>query len=201
MRVVIDGTAGCGKTTFLQGETESAFEKKNFWCMKDLGYEIFGELIRGTIEIRKKKAEDPFSDWNDFFDIALNRGADFYNQAQNVSSIYFYDRGIPYLKIMASRYEYEIQKKYYDYCEKYRYDCPIFVFEPVASYDDMRNQKANPVRKKGYSYKERQIQHKEVISLYKSLGYEVVEVPVFLDGNPGENNRLRMKYMAEYIKL
>lgn len=201
MRIVIDGTAGCGKTTFLQGRADEDFAKKKYINVKDLGHEVFGELIRGTIYIRKQKSADPFDDWNDFFDIALERGADFFTRAKDDSRLYFYDRGMPYLKIMASRYNHIIQEKYYDYCEKYRYDSPVFVFEPLKSYDDLKSQKAHPVRKKGYTYEERLVQHEQVISLYKKWRYDVVQVPVFADGDPDENNRLRMKYILGFVKL
>lgn len=201
MRIVIDGTAGCGKTTFLQGKADEDSMKEKYLNIQDLGHEVFLELIRGAIYIRKKKSKDPFDDWDDFFDIVLERGADFYNQARDESLLYFYDRGIPYLKIMALRYGCTIPKKYYEYCERYRYDCPVFVFEPLKSYDDLKSQQANPIRKRGYTLEERLAQHKKVMLLYEELGYEVVEVPVFVDGDPAENNKLRMKYISEYIKL
>lgn len=201
MRIVIDGTAGCGKTTFLQGKADENSVKATYLSVEDLGHKVFLELIRGAINIRKKRAKDPFDDWDDLFNIVLERGADFYNQAADESKLYFYDRGIPYLKIMALRYGCEVPKKYYEYCEKYRYDSPVFVFEPLKSYDDLKSQQANPIRKKGYTLEERLDQHKRVVLLYRELGYEVVEVPVFADGDPAENNKLRIKYMSEYIKL
>lgn len=199
MRIVIDGTTGSGKTTFLQGNSEGDFSTHLF-NVQDLGYVCFSELIRGTIKARKEKGEDPFDDWNDFFEIAIDRGIDFYNQAQDDVSLFFYDRGLPYLEIMALRYGVTIPNRFQYFCKKCRYDSPIFIFSPLKSYDDLHAHKLNPVRKKPYTLEERLCQHKQVKRTYEKWGYEVVEVPVFFDGDPNKNNTKRFEFVMENLK-
>ena len=198
MRIVIDGTTGSGKTTFLRGYSERSLDTRYF-NMQDLGYVCFSELIRGTIKARQEKSKDPFDDWYDFFKIALDRGTDFFSQGKDEVSLFFYDRGLPYLEIMAQRYGVALPNRYYELCQDCRYDSPVFVFQPIKSYDDLHAHKLNPVRKKPYSLEERLCQHEHVKRTYEKWGYKVVEVPVFFDGNPNENNKKRYEFIMEHL--
>ena len=49
----------------------------------------------------------------------------------NVGTINFYDRGIYYLEIMAKRYGCTMPSEYDDFCSRFHYDNPVFIFEPI----------------------------------------------------------------------
>lgn len=202
-RIVIDGTAGCGKTTFLTGSSTIHPDEPHYECIKDLGYSVFSELIRGSIRIKKAKGEDPFSDLGDFFNICIDRALEFFHQAElsgDDGKVFFYDRGLPYIKIMSERYGYKMQDEFYEICKTHRYDSPVFVFAPIRSHD-MRFPKPNEDKGKGYTLEERLKQHQYVMETYKEFGYSVVEVPVFDDGNIILNNQRRLALIREYVDI
>lgn len=200
MRLVIDGTAGCGKTTFLTGSSTIYPDEQHYQCIRDQGYSVFSELIRGAIRARKAQGVDPFSDLEDFFRICVERAIDFYQHAEGNKGIYFYDRGLPYLKIMSQRYGYQMPYTFDELCQKYRYDNPVFVFAPIVSHD-MRFPKPNEDKGKGYTLEERLKQHQLVMEVYKNLGYDVVEVPVYNDGDIAMNNAKRLSFIKEFVKI
>ena len=45
MRIIIDGTVGCGKTSVILGESQRDSEHKRFLGLADLGYPVFTDLV------------------------------------------------------------------------------------------------------------------------------------------------------------
>ena len=104
MRIIIDGTVGCGKTSVILGESQRDSEHKRFLGLADLGYPVFTDLVINVIKhMRNSGINDPSQNWDIFFKIAVQHCINNYNNA-NVGTINFYDRGIYYLEIMAKRY-------------------------------------------------------------------------------------------------
>ena len=80
MRVVIDGAAGSGKTTFLSNNYLSKFIKKEYENLPSIvsrGYTVFSELVQGSInEAKAMNISPPQNDdeWKKLFDIMLAKG-------------------------------------------------------------------------------------------------------------------------------
>jgi len=174
-RIVVDGAPGSGKTSVLTGMSQRDESKKKFISLKTAGYTIFDDLIINVIDcMRKKGISDPSENWDMFFNLAVDRAIGFYEGAEP-DLINFYDRGIFYLEILAQRYNCKMPKKYYDFCEKNRYDDPVFVMEPILDIDMTKPHKTDNMQKI-YTKEERLAQHKQIVDLYKKHGYKVIEI-------------------------
>lgn len=194
MRVVIDGTVGAGKTTVLMGKSQRDRLNRRFSGFKDMGYPVFSDLVIDVIkEMRMQGIEDPSNNWEMFFSIATQHAIHYY-EAADPHTINFYDRGIFYLEIMANRYGYRMPKVYYDFCFQHRYDMPIFIFCPIWGID-MTKPHEEDNRQKVYSVQERALQHKQVIDIYKSHSYDIIEVPL-----GSENVYESVAYRIDFIK-
>ena len=198
-RIVIDGAPGSGKTSLLTGMSQRDESMKKFVCLKAAGYTVFNDLIISIIDqMRKKDIKDPSDDWNMFFELAIDRAIDFYESAET-DLINFYDRGIFYLEILSKRYGCELPKRYFDFCEKNRYDDPIFVLNPILSIDMTKPHKTDNMHKV-YSIEDRLLQHQQIVELYKKYGYEVVEIPLF--GNDlNESTQQRLAKIKEKLRI
>lgn len=197
MRIVIDGTLGSGKTTFLSG-TSPAEPDRRYPSIADLGYPVFAELIRGTVDERLKKTSNPFDDWDDFFRIAIERAEDQYLAGAG-HSYAFYDRGLPFLGVMAGRYGVPLPQRYYDACESLRYDDPVFVFLPVESID-YGSPRPGEIRASTFSLEERISQHDQTVEAYGALGYQIELVPI-LDPDKERCILRRLEFVKREVGL
>lgn len=199
MRIIIDGTVGCGKTSVILGESQRDSEHKRFTGLANLGYPVFADLVINVIKhMRDSGINDPSQNWDVFFRTAVLLCLDNYNNAK-IGTINFYDRGIYYLEIMAKRYGRKMPVEYDDFCCKFRYDNPVFIFEPIKSLD-MTQPHSTDNKQKIYTWEERIKQHDEVAKLYKQKGYEVVIVPLGSD-DPYLSNDYRLRLIREYLKI
>lgn len=197
MRIIIDGTVGCGKTSVIMGESQRDSEHKRFLGLADLGYPVFNDLIINVIKhMRDIGINDPSQDWNAFFKTAVQHCLNNYNNAKK-GTINFYDRGIYYLEIMANRYGQKMPAEYDEFCCKFRYDNPVFIFEPIKSLD-MTHPHSTDNKQKIYTWEDRVRQHDEIVKLYKEKGYEVVIVPLGSD-DPYRSNDYRTKIIRERL--
>lgn len=197
MRIIIDGTVGAGKTTVIAGISQRDPKKKKYPGLSDMGYPIFTDMMASVIRaMRVKGISDPAQDWNLFFEIAVNRCISDYNGAEK-NQINFYDRGIYFLEVMADRYNQKLPKSYYEFCETYRYDNPVFIFEPILSID-MTKPHETDNKQKVYTVEQRIQQHYKIIKIYEERGYKVIKVPLKSE-NPYENNLYRLNFIKEKL--
>ena len=200
-KVLIDGTVGAGKTTCILGVSSADRNGVKYNCLADEGYNTPEGLIRAALaEIKKQGVEKPMEgDLDIFFDLALEISVTMYKQADEYP-ITFFERGIPYLKLLAEHRNHIISNKYYDYCVEYKYSSPVFILAPISSFD-MRAPVPGEEPTKIYTLEQRFAENKKLICIYQELGYEVIEVPVFTENNIGENNTKRIKLIKKCLGL
>lgn len=199
MRIIIDGTVGCGKTSVILGESQRDSEHKRFLGLADLGYPVFTDLVINVIKhMRNSGINDPSQNWDIFFKIAVLHCINNYNNA-NVGTINFYDRGIYYLEIMAKRYGCTMPSEYDDFCSRFHYDNPVFIFEPIKSLD-MTHPHSTDNKQKVYTWEDRVRQHHEIVKLYEKKGYETVIVPLKSD-DPYRSNDYRVRFIKERLGI
>lgn len=199
MRVVIDGAAGSGKTTFLSNNYLSKFIKKEYENLPSIvsrGYTVFSELVQGSInEAKAMNISPPQNDdeWKKLFDIMLAKGIQQY-RAGDGSDIYWYDRGIPFISAFATAHNVVLPLDMREKFELYRYDY-IFIFKPIDSYDlsMTSNGKYKPL-----TLEDRYEEYERTCCIYESLGYDVHRVPVYSD-NLIDNFNRRLNYIKEII--
>lgn len=117
----------------------------------------------------------------------------------NVGTINFYDRGIYYLEIMAKRYGCTMPSEYDDFCSRFHYDNPVFIFEPIKSLD-MTHPHSTDNKQKVYTWEDRVRQHHEIVKLYEKKGYETVIVPLKSD-DPYRSNDYRVRFIKERLGI
>lgn len=197
--IIIDGTVGSAKTTCILGVSTSARLGYKYPCIAAEGYPVAGEAIRAALANLRLRGIDPFSDFDVLFDLILEISVDMYQKASE-RDITFFERGIPYLKLLADYFGYTIGNKYYEYCEIYKYSSPIFVFAPIISFD-LTSPVPGDEPRKIYTLEQRLSEHDKVMRIYKTLGYNVIEVPVFTEEDIAENSIKRISMIKECLKL
>lgn len=116
-----------------------------------------------------------------------------------MGTINFYDRGIYYLEIMAKRYGCTMPSEYDDFCSRFHYDNPVFIFEPIKSLD-MTHPHSTDNKQKVYTWEDRVRQHHEIVKLYEKKGYETVIVPLKSD-DPYRSNDYRVRFIKERLGI
>jgi len=199
MRYVVDGTLGGGKTVFLTGTSPADEEgHEPYTSVRSLGYRVFSELIRGTVDARLRVTSDPFDDWDAFFSLAIDRAEQQFRDGEG-EEVSFYDRGLPFLSVMARRYGYAMPERYGESLRRHRYDSPVLIFDPIES-TDYTAPRRGEVRASTFTLAERLAQHRETVEAYESLGYEILRVPVF-EGSKETSIRMRYEYVRSQLGL
>lgn len=199
MRVVIDGAAGSGKTTFLSCNYLNKIRKE---CSKktiniaSLGYTVFSEMMQGAInEAAESKIIPPSSsdEWNQLLHIIFKRGKKQFDDA-NPANICWYDRGLPFIKAFANINNVELSEEICKKIKDNKYDY-AFIFRPIEEFDLSmpNNGKFGPM-----SLEDRYNEFRAILDAYRQFGYTVYEVPVF-SNNLEENFQRRFSFIKEIV--
>ena len=198
IRIVIDGAAGSGKTTFLSCNFLSDLRKdcsQNTINIASLGFSVFSEMMQGAVNDGKKIGIIPpvqTEDWNELFNLIYRRGVDQYKAAK--TDISWYDRGLHFLKAFADVNKQKISKPLYEGIRNYKYDY-VFIFKPIESFDLSmpNNGKFGPM-----SLEDRYNEFQTIVSAYKEFGHTVFIVPVF-SNDLEENFYRRFSFIKERV--
>lgn len=198
IRIVIDGAAGSGKTTFLSCNFLSDLRKdcsQNTINITSLGFSVFPEMMQGAVNDAKKIGIIPpvqTEDWNELFNLIYRRGVDQYIAAK--TDISWYDRGLHFLKAFADVNKQKISKSLYESIRNYKYDY-VFIFKPIECFDlsMSNNGKFGPM-----SLEDRYNEFQTIVSAYKEFGHTVFIVPVF-SNDLEENFYRRFSFIKERV--
>lgn len=171
MRIIIDGSCGSGKTTFLT-EIKYRIAKNKIGNMQ-----VFTELIKGSINEGKTKGICPPSNdfaWESLFNLILNRGISQYENS-SFNGIAWLDRGLPFLSIFAKEHDKKISDDMIYKIMKYKYDC-VFLFEPIPSLDLST---ADNGKFRLFSLEERFASYEMTYREYKKSGHKIYRLPCF----------------------
>lgn len=199
IRIVIDGAAGSGKTTFLSCNFLSSIRKEcsqNAINIASLGFSVFSEMMQGAVNDAKKIGIIPpvqAEDWNELFHLIYRRGVEQY-KAGVETDISWYDRGLHFLKAFADVNKQKISKLLYESIMNYKYDY-VFIFKPIESFDLFmpNNGKFGPM-----SLEDRYKEFETIVNAYKEFGHTVYIVPAF-SNNLEENFYRRFSFIKERI--
>lgn len=192
MRIVIDGAAGSGKSTFLGTKY---FDNK-IPNISNLGYTVFSELIRSSLDKGEQLEISPpktYSDWEKLFEIMFEKAKLQYDSGVG-DDIFWYDRGMPFISVFANAHDVFITQEMRKSFNEYIYDY-VFVFKPIDSFDLSVKAKG---KLKSLTLEDRYIEFKRTCDIYKELGHVVYEVPVF-SNNLIENYYKRYEYIKNII--
>lgn len=195
MRIAIDGAAGSGKSTFLGTKYFDEIGGK-IPNIRDLGYEVFSELIRGSLDRGEQLNICPpknMNDWTQLFEIMFNTAKTQYENGSG-REIFWYDRGMPFISVFANAHNVSVASEMYKAFSKYIYDY-VFIFKPIESFDLSIKAKG---KLKSLTLEDRYVEFERTCKIYKDLGHTVYEVPVFSDDLIINFNR-RYEYIRSIV--
>lgn len=194
MRIVIDGAAGGGKSTFLG----TVNNNQSCPTIRAYNYTVFEQLIRSSLDEGIARGICPPKnehDWNELFSIMFNIGKT-QHESGSGSGVYWYDRGLPFIEVFAMAHDVCVSPLMHNRICEYRYDY-VFVFKPIETYDLFNDQRG---KLRPLTMKDRCIEHERVCSMYRSIGHNVYEVPVYSD-NYLENFNMRLSCIEKVIGM
>lgn len=168
-KYIITGGPGSGKTNVIE-------------ALRIMGYHCSDEISRRMIIYQTEKNSNclPWTDLNCFADLVLEEMISVC-KATDEEQLTFYDRGIPdimgYLKVASL----PVTAKYYEALEHSNYHKTVFILSPwpeIYINDSERWQ----------TYHEAEALYFGIADTYKSLGFDLVEVP-----------KLAVTHRADYI--
>lgn len=171
MRIILDGSCGSGKTTFLT-EIKKRIAENNIGNMQ-----VFTELIKGSInEGRSKGICPPRNDsaWKSLFNLILEKGISQYENS-SFNGIAWLDRGLPFLSVFAKEHDKKISNDMIDKIMKYKYDC-VFLFEPIPSLDLST---ADNGKFRLFSLEERMVSYEMTYEAYQKSKHKIYRVPCY----------------------
>ena len=192
MRIVLDGAHGAGKSTFLYGSTQV----QNNISIKKLGYPIFSDLIGDSFNEGKNVGVVPPKDQQDYnvlFDIIARRGLEQYLEGDG-KEIYWYERGIHYINVIAEMDGYSVPIDILALIQKVQYDY-VFVFDPIESCDFSNVHKMGC---RSFTLEDRYDCVEKTCKVYEKVGNKVCRVPVF-SPDEDENFLLRYNFMKKHV--
>lgn len=192
MRIVIDGAAGSGKSTFLG----TKYFDKDIPNIANIGYIVFSELIRSSLDRGEQLGICPpktYSDWKNLFKIMFEKAKFQYDNGEG-DNIFWYDRGMPFISVFANAHDVYITHEMRKLFNEYIYDY-VFIFKPIDSFDLSVKAKG---KLKSLTLEDRYVEFERTCDIYRELGHIVYEVPVF-SNNLIENYHKRYEYIRKII--
>ena len=156
-KYLFTGAPGAGKTTTLE-------------ALKCLGFEFISETAREIIKCRMAQGLPPRPSPQRFAYDCLRTDCAKYDASCPDNSALFYDRGVPDALYMVNNATRLSSTERANYIDKYAYNKMVFIFSPwkeIYHTDDERDQ----------SYHEAETTFNALLTWYKTLGYQPIEVP------------------------
>ena len=198
-RYVVDGPKGAGKTTLLFGESDDNESPKktikpnlsglSFKCIREPAVSIYKEL--------KQEGIHPIDNFELFVGKVVEKERERYLKANKQNEIYFFDGSFHNWTYFKDNYNTKLPEWYDSFNGQVRYSNPIFLLSPILSLD--------LISPKGEEFitpitiKERINSYNIIKNSYSKLGYDIIEIPVYNDGNIKENNKKRIEHIMKEI--
>jgi predicted ATPase len=196
-KYVIDGCRGAGKTTLLFG-TSPGTESSTYPNLQSLGFECISESIHTVITDMIRQDKSSQDNLPLIFENTLKLDRQKYlnlSQESNENKIYFFDRCFYSWTEVMKRKNISLPLWYNQLNSELQFSNPIFILEPIQSFDLTTNN----YKIRSCTLEKRQKEYADTKQMYFNLGYDVVEVPVFAEQNAAENNKRRIDLILKHI--
>ena len=194
-RYVLDGAPGSGKSTLLFGASDGARYESSLHTMQRLGYGCVHESVGRAHAILADQGLSFVQDGALWLQTIAELDRDKFHGAEE--GINFFDRSFHHWRYLGRAMGIPLPGWYDQADATLRYDSPIFLVAPVASFD-LAAESIRPSRR--FTWEQRLEAHGRLDTLYRELGYDVVEVPVFSEGDIETNNLKRIDYILEHVR-
>lgn len=193
-RYVLDGPPGSGKSTVLFGISDGDENHSSVNTIESMDYHCFHESVAEAHAALQRKGIDFAKEKETWLRTIVE--IDRAKHAAAVDGINFYDRCFHHWKAFSEGSEIPLPDWYDDANATIRYDDPVFVVEPIESMD-LTAPEIHESRR--FTWEHRKAMLRQTKELYLGLGYTVIEVPVFIDGDIERNNRERIDFILGHI--
>jgi len=194
-RYVLDGAPGSGKTTLLFGASDGAAHEQSLHTMVRLGYRCVHESVAQAHAILEDLGSCYVDDPALWLRTIAELDRDKFDRAGD--GVTFYDRSFHHWRLLSWWQEIPLPEWYDREEARIRYESPVFLVAPIASVDlsgvDYRVSRR-------FTWEQRMSMHGELGRLYEGLGYRVVEVPVFHEGDLEFNNLRRIDHILAHVE-
>ncbi|CAN5457930.1 AAA family ATPase [soil metagenome] len=160
LKFIISGGPGAGKSTLLE-----ALRDKAFCCVNEVSRQLIQQEVAAGSHCL------PWLDLSCFARMALDRMILYFKKASDNEEVTFFDRAIPdiiaYLEIGGL----PIDEIYYQAVKQYAYQPQVFMappWETIYVNDSERWQ----------TFAEATTLHEALVATYRSLGFEIIELPL-----------------------
>ncbi len=172
---ILAGTSGTGKTTVLQ-----QLRRNGFICSDEAARAVLSEQL--ATNGPGLPSNNPLL----FIQMMLDRSIEGFENSKRDSKPNFFDRGMPDLVHYAIRFKVD-PLQFEEASKKYLYNQNVFIFPPwreIFANDNERRM----------TFEESIEFHNLLIKTYKSLGYNLIQVPF-------DTVEARIKFILEKIEL
>lgn len=194
-RFVLDGAPGSGKSTLLFGASDGVRYESSLHTMQRLGYHCVHESVGQAHGILAERGLSFVQDKALWLETIAELDRDKFHAAEE--GVNFFDRSFHHWRHLSRTMDIPLPEWYDRLDATLRYDSPIFLVAPVASFD-LADESIRPSRR--FTWEQRMEMHRQLGDMYRKLGYEVVEVPVFSEGNVETNNLERIDRILEHVR-
>lgn len=194
-RYVLDGPPGSGKSTLLFGGSDGVKQGKAPYTLEGLGYACIHESVAEAHEIMARKQVEFTRQKELWLQTVVELDRDKYSAVHD--GVTFFDRCFHHWQLLSDMSGIGLPAWFSETNASIRYDNPIFLIAPVASFD-LTASGIHESRR--FSWQQRLDMYGQARGLYQSLGYKVVEIPVFYEGDIDHNNRARIARILEHVE-
>ena len=199
IRYVIDGPPGAGKTTLLFGKSDNHENPKriikpnlsglSFKCVREPATFIYQEL--------KKEKINPIDNFELFIEKVVEQERERYLKSNKQNEIYFFDRSFHNWTYFRDNSNTKLPEWYDSFNGQVRYSNPIFLLSPILNLDLISPKGEEIITQ--LTINERINSYNIIKDIYSKLGYDIVEIPMYNNGNIKENNKKRIECIMKEI--
>jgi len=194
-RFILDGCPGAGKTTLIFGKSDIETSNVHYPSLTDLGFVGMPESAAKAFFELQKEGIDAGKEFDKFLERIVILEKDKYTNAIE-GETYFYDRSFHHWIHFRKSAGVNLPKWYDEFNAQIRYSEPVFLLQPVLSFDMTKPGIGGKTRI--FTIEDRLEAYKRSKNIYEDLGYKIIEIPVFFE-EPETNNITRREIILKHI--
>ncbi|GAB4041425.1 AAA family ATPase [Spirosoma jeollabukense] len=159
-KFIISGGPGAGKSTLL-----NALRDKGFCCVDEVSRQLIQQEVAAGSHCL------PWVDLSCFARMALDRMIRDFEKASDNEEVTFFDRAIPDIIAYLRIGDLPVGKIYYQAVKQYAYQPQVFMAPPWEAIYVNDNERWQ-------TFAEATALHQALVTTYRSLGFEIIELPL-----------------------